>query len=206
MSWKDRLRRWFNTSSFDEKTHLFKGVPRPTTTLAHMIVSKILTSDLTCVDKKSFEVGGLTISWAKRKTVLCNDRELDYEQCERLCSKYNTKSRSSWAPSDLYYAVGLRNYVLEHYNENDTREYVINTHPDVVFNDAEMLILDNGIKKATHLKKEREKIAEYSDNQQKAVDIIEKFLNVPKETEEEKCSQSIHQKSSNTLLDTESPK
>jgi hypothetical protein len=174
---------------------LFTGVTKPTTTLAHMLVAEILKSDESPTKTADLHVLRLKsgkISWSvvSDQFTLPSGKVLSKRSVAEACKQYSLDrgfTDSYWQPHEISGKSDLRKYVERVCKRSGLPKTTISdvrTSLPVVFDKAELKILEDGLVQYLRQDEEREKNLEFTKNQESAVAVIADFMGVSSETNE----------------------
>lgn len=174
------------TSPFTRPDELFHGATKPTTTLAHMLAAEILKVDIKSGPILLKGEVLLSVTGNRFETyTFPNGARYLMKLVESACDSYSQvvgKGKGFWVPREISVHSGLRIYTQK-YCRNNVKGYAPEA-PDITltgiptFDEREMAIIKEAVLKAILLTEKRAEIAADAENQNKAVDIIAKFMGV----------------------------
>lgn len=171
----------FNTDPFiadNAHRELFPGVVKPTTTLANIIVAKLLSEE--------FEVKDFQIKLEKFTIKLMPQIPLKDRQAE-ACRVYSLKCGRRgvyWKPHEMSFNSDLSDYVNKWLRDNPDvvgQDVLFPIVEGVEFDEYEKALINHGLKKALYLHEKRNKNKAVHDNQDKAISVLAEIMGV-KET------------------------
>jgi len=171
---------------FEPSEELFDGVPKPSSILAGMIASRLLTDEFKPVGNKA-RFKGYTVEWTpsdKGDPTRHYDNPRLQEALDAWAEKTNDH-KGRWIRGHYQdsFWTNLRKFVNNYLDKCPHCSIKFDDKTvEVVFSETEILKIHSALNRAQELHEGRLEAQRQADNQQKAVTAIENFFKSPTES------------------------